>query len=169
MPKPAQLPVMIELLDDESIREDILAQLYSFGDVLDLEMKDQNIPPAKIKEIVDLVQEYQISRNRIKNETLFKPGQLVKHRRYGYRGVIVHVDECCKADEDWYKSNKSQPDRNQPWYYVLVHGTVQVTYAAQSSLWYDPDPQEVNHPILHKFFTDFKNGRYERNHIPWPE
>ncbi len=67
-------------------------------------------------------------------DPLYHPGQIVRHRRYGYRGVVVDSDLTCKADEAWYQSNQTQPDRNQPWYHVLVDGTSNTTYAAQTSL-----------------------------------
>ena len=41
----------------------------------------------------------------------FKPGQIVAHLKYSYRGLVVESDESCKADETWYQSNQTQPDR----------------------------------------------------------
>lgn len=99
----------------------------------------------------------------------FRPGQLVQHRRYGYRGVVVALDLECQADEGWYQSNKTQPDRDQAWYHVLVHASHQVTYAAQSSLMGDPAGGEIDHPLIDRFFTEFVNGFYVRNSRPWPE
>ena len=52
----------------------------------------------------------------------FEPGEVVQHIRYGYRGVIVDFDSACMAPDDWYQSNQTRPDRNQPWYHVLVDG-----------------------------------------------
>lgn len=98
----------------------------------------------------------------------FLPGQLVRHRRYGYRGVVVAVDLECTADEDWYRSNQSQPDRDQPWYHVLVHGSSQTTYAAESSLLPDPIGGEIEHPLLAVFFGEFESGYYPRNDRAWP-
>lgn len=104
-----------------------------------------------------------------KSPPLFLPGDLVTHRRYGYRGVIVAVDGHCKADPEWYMANKTQPDREQPWYHVLVHGTETCTYAAQSSLLMDNQAQEVVHPFVNYFFEAFTNGKYVRNQHPWPD
>jgi heat shock protein HspQ len=100
---------------------------------------------------------------------LFQPGDLVKHRAYGYRGVIVAVDGHCKADPEWYMSNKTQPDREQPWYHVIVHGTETCTYAAQSSLIADDSGEEIRHQFVQYFFTEFKDGKYVRNSHPWPD
>jgi heat shock protein HspQ len=97
----------------------------------------------------------------------FQPGQLVRHRRYGYRGVVVDLDQDCKAAESWYQSNQTQPLRQQPWYHVLVHGTATVTYAAQENLELDTCREAIDHPLLDAFFSDFQNGCYVRNSRPW--
>jgi len=99
---------------------------------------------------------------------LFQPGQLVRHRRYGYRGVVVDYDLTCQASDDWYQSNQTQPERKQPWYHVLVDQTDATTYPAQSSLLPDENTQAVTHPLIGHFFSHFANGRYIRNAQPWP-
>ena len=98
----------------------------------------------------------------------FARGQLVKHRRYGYRGVVVEFDPNCRAPEEWYQSNQTQPDRQIPWYHVLVHGGVQITYAAQTSLATDDSNQPVEHPLVGEFFSEFTSHDYVRNEKPWP-
>ena len=98
----------------------------------------------------------------------FEPGTLVRHRRFGYRGVVVHADDSCQADDQWYSSNQTQPDRNQPWYHVLVHGTPSCTYAASENLDEDLSGLPIEHPLLSQFFTALKNGVYVRNDRPWP-
>ncbi len=101
-------------------------------------------------------------------DPLYHPGQIVRHRRYGYRGVVVDFDLTCKADEAWYQSNQTQPDRNQPWYHVLVDGSSNTTYAAQTSLEADERSAPITHPYLKHFFTEFTGDRYVRNDRPWP-
>ena len=98
----------------------------------------------------------------------FEPGQLVCHKRYGYRGVIVDCDPKCRADEKWYQSNMTQPVKSQPWYHVLVDATDQNTYAAEENLQADPSGQPVQHPLLVRFFGEFVDGRYTRNDHAWP-
>ena len=56
--------------------------------------------------------------NAVVTEPKFFPGQIVRHKRYGYRGVVVDFDTTCQADETWYQSDNTQPVRNQPWYHV---------------------------------------------------
>ena len=47
-------------------------------------------------------------------------GEIISHKRYGYRGVIVHKDNKFQGDEKWYLSNQTQPSKHQPWYFVLI-------------------------------------------------
>jgi heat shock protein HspQ len=99
----------------------------------------------------------------------FKPGEIIEHLKYGYRGVIVEFDFTCQASADWYQSNHTQPDRNQPWYHILVDGSQQVTYAAQSNLKYDSSGEPVVHGMINLFFSgyDQENNQYIRNNTPW--
>jgi len=99
---------------------------------------------------------------------IFEPGELVRHRRYSYRGVIVQRDECCQADDEWYAKNQTQPDRDQPWYHVLVDQTSTCTYAASENLAEDTSGLPIAHPLLPHFFSEFKDGGYTRNDQPWP-
>ena len=88
-------------------------------------------------------------------------GQIIHHRRYDYRGVIVDMDDKCLADDGWYKSNQTKPDREQPWYHVLVDGGRE-TYVAQENLELDADGNRVEHPLVDRFFPTFQAGRYYR-------
>ena len=99
----------------------------------------------------------------------FVPGDLVRHVRYHYRGVVVAHDSKCLAEEIWYLSNKTQPDKDQPWYHVLAHESGSVTYPAESSLALDESGEQIIHPLLDQFFNGFEEGRYKRNDTPWPD
>ncbi|MDP7177515.1 MAG: heat shock protein HspQ [Verrucomicrobiota bacterium] len=98
----------------------------------------------------------------------FAPGDLVWHVRYHYRGVVVAHDPRCMAGEAWYQSNQTQPDKNQPWHHVLVHDSASVTYPAESSLESDDSGEPISHPLLDQFFSEFADGRYQRNDVYWP-
>jgi heat shock protein HspQ len=97
----------------------------------------------------------------------FTSGQLVRHRHYGYRGVVVEADRTCQAEETWYYGNRSQPGRNQPWYHVLVHGSPSVTYAAEENLEPDDSDEPVEHPLIPHLFNGFSGGRHHRNEEIW--
>lgn len=97
----------------------------------------------------------------------FTTGDLVCHRKHGYRGVVVAVDRRCQANPDWYLSNRTQPDQNQPWYHVLVDGSATTTYAAESNLLPDGASEPIDHPLVEQFFTGFDGRQYKRNDRPW--
>ncbi len=97
----------------------------------------------------------------------FQPGDLVQHRRYGYRGVIVQCDDCCQASDAWYRKNQTQPARSQPWYHVLVDSQALTTYAAQTSLKPDDCFHPITHPLVEVFFSEFTGCGYKRNDVPW--
>ncbi len=101
----------------------------------------------------------------VEREPLFAPGQLVRHLRYGYRGVVADFDMTCMAEETWYYANQTRPPRNQPWYHVLVDGSPTTTYAAQTSLEADDSGEPVEHPWIGTLFTSFADGRYERSDV----
>ncbi|MBP9855557.1 MAG: heat shock protein HspQ, partial [Candidatus Omnitrophica bacterium] len=99
----------------------------------------------------------------------YRPGNVVKHTRYGYRGIIVDVDMQCKATDEWYYGNQLQPSKNQPWVHLLVDDSEQVTYVAENNLEEDDTSQEIVHPLVSYFFIRSKQGLYIRNDNAWPD
>ncbi|MEM9883960.1 MAG: heat shock protein HspQ [Planctomycetota bacterium] len=95
-------------------------------------------------------------------------GDCVTHRRYGYLGVVVDFDMSCRASDDWYRRNRTQPRRDQPWYHILVSGSTGNTYVAQDNLEPLPNGAAVVHPLLADFFTVDAEGHYLRNDALWP-
>lgn len=91
----------------------------------------------------------------------FEVGQVVHHKRYNYRGVVVQADAHCRAPDSWYLGNRTQPNRSQPWYHVLVHGGAQ-TYVAEENLELDASGRAVIHPYVPRIFGMYMKGRYHR-------
>ena len=104
-----------------------------------------------------------------RNSHSFKTGDIVNHKTYGYRGAIVHQHSTFKGEDEWYLSNQSQPNKHQPWYFVLVNGNQQVTYVAEDNLNHDLSGNTIVHPMINLFFSryDAKLQRYIRNDVPW--
>lgn len=92
----------------------------------------------------------------------FHPGQIVYHKVYNFRGVVFDVDPCCEADDEWFFANETQPDREQPWYHMLVDGSEQVTYVAESNLESDDNLEPVEHPLIGILVGSYDGGRYYR-------
>ena len=70
-------------------------------------------------------------------------GQLIQHKLFDYRGIILGVDLEFKSTDEWYEAvAKSRPPKNEPWYHVLVHQKGHQTYVAEQNL--QPDPALQN-------------------------
>jgi len=70
-------------------------------------------------------------------------GQLIQHKLFDYRGIILGVDLEFKSTDEWYEVvAKSRPPKNEPWYHVLVHQKGHQTYVAEQNL--QPDPAIQN-------------------------
>lgn len=168
------LPHLIRLLDDDtpSIRQSVIDKLLSFGIHLKDELENQGISLSESQHKLLDLHVYSFLESKTLNDKLdrfpvFKPGMLIKHKRYGYRGVVVDLDPICQADNDWYQKNQTQPEKSQPWYHVLVHNSGSVTYAAQSSLEKDSSVKQILHPLIPFFFNGFNKGSYLRNERQW--
>ncbi len=94
----------------------------------------------------------------------FSVGELIHHRLFDYRGVIVDVDDSFQGSEEWYQSvARSRPPKDKPWYHVLVDGAEHTTYVAERNLQADALHEPTDHPLLQQFFSEFKDGKYQRN------
>ncbi len=91
----------------------------------------------------------------------FGVGQVIRHRRFDYRGVIVDVDATFQGSDAWYaEMATSQPPKDAPWYHVLVHAALHATYVAERNLESDPSGEPAEHPLLDDFFEGFRDGRH---------
>lgn len=95
------------------------------------------------------------------DRTKFYVGQIVHHRRFDYRGVIVDVDASFNGSDSWYDSvAKSRPPKDQPWYRVLVDGAEFETYVAERHLEQDGCSEPVKHPAVETHFCGYQDGQY---------
>lgn len=88
-------------------------------------------------------------------------GQIVDHRKFGYRGVVFDVDAQFSGSEEWYETMaKSRPPKDAPWYHVLVDGEEFTTYVAERHLAESANFSAVRHPLIDTFFSGLLNKRY---------
>lgn len=117
------------------------------------------------------VQSEEMIQNEMPEETqLFSPkqiasfniGQVIQHKRFNYRGVIVDVDPSFQGSDEWYNENaETAPPKDAPWYHVIVDEEDVVTYVAERNLIADFDDLPVQHPMLEDFFSGFGgDGKY---------
>lgn len=91
----------------------------------------------------------------------FGVGQLVHHRLFEYRGVIIDVDPVFSGSEEWYRQMAhSKPPKDRPWYHVLVDGATHQTYVAERNLETDLETGPVAHPLVDRYFSGFDGTRY---------
>jgi len=96
-------------------------------------------------------------------EAHFKVGQVIRHRLFDYRGVIVDVDPKFSGTDTWYRRQaRTRPPRNAPWYHVLVDGSDDMTYVAERNLEADISGVPVVHPLVTDLFDGMEGGAYHR-------
>ena len=79
----------------------------------------------------------------------FAVGDLVRHRLFDYRGVIVDVDPQFMLSDEWYERVAlSRPPKDEPWYRVLVHDAQHDTYVAERNLESDSSGEPIRHPLI---------------------
>lgn len=98
------------------------------------------------------------------NRARFAIGDVVRHRRYDFRGVIFDIDPVFANSEEWYQSIPAEvrPDRDQPYYHLLAENeeSSYVAYVSQQNLLGDNDSGPVDHPSVAELFEDYAEGRY---------
>ena len=91
----------------------------------------------------------------------FSIGDLVHHKLFDYRGVVVDVDPRMMLSDEWYEAvARSRPPKDKPWYRVLVHDATHETYVAERNLEPDTSGEPVRHPMIETCFSSFSDGRY---------
>lgn len=92
---------------------------------------------------------------------LFSVGQIIHHRRFDYRGVIIDVDPVFDGTDEWYEQMaRSRPPKDKPWYHVLVDGSDVHTYVAEQNLEPDPQGDPIVHPHVDVIFEGLRDGEY---------
>lgn len=91
-------------------------------------------------------------------------GQIVRHKKYPFRGVVFDVDPEFANTEEWYSSipEESRPHRDQPFYHLLAENdqSYYVAYVSEQNLVVDETGEPVSHPDLPDLFGEFSDGIY---------
>lgn len=91
----------------------------------------------------------------------FNIGQVIQHRNFNYRGVIVDVDASFQGTDEWYKENaRSYPPKDSPWYHILVDDENVVTYVAEKNIEVDDESVPIEHPMVDEIFSGYDSGKY---------
>jgi len=94
----------------------------------------------------------------------FGLGQVVKHRKYSFRGVIFDIDPTFSNTEDWWLSipEDARPRKDQPFYHLLAENedTEYIAYVSEQNLLPDETGEPVRHPQIGEFFEEMLDGTY---------
>ena len=94
----------------------------------------------------------------------FAIGAVVRHRLFGFRGVVFDVDPVFANSEEWYQAIPAEvrPVRDQPFYHLFADNgdSSYVAYVSQQNLLDDSEAGPVDHPSVAELFESYHEGRY---------
>ena len=91
----------------------------------------------------------------------FNIGDLVVHKRQGYRAVVIDVDPLFQASGRYNPQAIKRPfaTRN-PWYRLLVDHSSQMTYVEECLLVFDTNAQGIDNPNINHYLEN-EEGIYK--------
>ena len=91
-------------------------------------------------------------------------GQVVRHRKYPFRGIVYDVDPTFSNTEEWWLSIPKgvRPRKNQPFYHLFAENseTEYVAYVSEQNLLPDTSGAPLRHPQINEVFERTENGDY---------
>ncbi len=95
----------------------------------------------------------------------FSIGDIVRHRKFGFRGVVFDIDPVFANSEEWYQAipEDARPDKHQPFYHLLAENgeSSYVAYVSQQNLMADDSEEPVDHPAISGMFGAYADGKYQ--------
>lgn len=103
----------------------------------------------------------------LKTRAKFGLGQVVRHKKHPFRGVVFDVDAIFANTDEWYAAipEDSRPSKDQPFYHLLAENedSYYVAYVSEQNLVADETGEPVDHPDLPDLFGDLRDGVYRLN------
>lgn len=100
-----------------------------------------------------------------KQRAKYNLGQVVRHRKHPFRGVVFDVDPEFANTDEWYESipEEARPAKEQPFYHLLAENeqSFYVAYVSEQNLVADYSGEPVDHPDIPDLFGAFVDGSYE--------
>jgi heat shock protein HspQ len=94
----------------------------------------------------------------------FAVGQVVKHRKFPFRGIIFDIDPVFANTEEWWQSipEEVRPRKDQPFYHLLAENaeTEYIAYVSEQNLLLDTSGEPLRHPEVDEMFVRAGNGAY---------
>ena len=100
----------------------------------------------------------------LKTQAKYGLGDVVRHKRHPFRGVVFDIDAEFSNTDEWYAAipEDARPSKNQPFYHLLAENdeSYYVAYVSEQNLIPDESGGPVSHPDLPDLFGAFDGGRY---------
>jgi len=100
----------------------------------------------------------------LKARAKYQLGQIVRHRKHPFRGVVFDVDAVFSNSEEWYDAipEENRPAKDQPFYHLLAENeqSYYVAYVSEQNLLPDMTGEPVEHPDIDEMFGEPENGVY---------
>ncbi|MEI9916421.1 MAG: heat shock protein HspQ [Methylovirgula sp.] len=94
----------------------------------------------------------------------FGIGQVVRHRKYPFRGIIYDVDPVFANTDEWWLAipEEVRPRKDQPFYHLFAENadTEYVAYVSEQNLLPDTSGTPVRHPQVDEMFIRAEDGGY---------
>jgi len=94
----------------------------------------------------------------------FAIGDIVRHRKFAFRGVVFDIDPVFANSEEWWEAIPAEirPPREQPFYHLFAENdeASYIAYVSQGNLVEDGAGGPVEHPNLDEFFEGYDGARY---------
>ena len=95
----------------------------------------------------------------------FTIGQVVRHRKHPFRGVIFDIDPTFSNTDEWWEliPEDMRPNKDQPFYHLLAENDTSyyVAYVSEQNLVSDRSGDPVEHPEVEQMFGDLHDDRYQ--------
>jgi len=100
----------------------------------------------------------------LRSNAKFSIGQVVRHRKFPFRGVVYDIDPVFANTDEWWEAipEDSRPTKDQPFYHLLAENdnSYYVAYVSEQNLLPDNTGEPVDHPEVASMFGHLSNGRY---------
>lgn len=100
----------------------------------------------------------------LRSHAKYKLGQVVRHRKHPFRGVVFDVDPQFSNTEEWYQAipEGSRPLKEQPFYHLLAENdqSFYVAYVSEQNLVADYSGEPIEHPDVPDMFGNFDGAAY---------
>lgn len=100
----------------------------------------------------------------LKTTAKYNLGQVLRHRKHSFRGVVFDIDPTFSNTDEWYENipEDQRPDKDQPFYRLLAENdqSYYVAYVSEQNLVPDDTDEPVEHPDIPDLFGEYEDGLY---------